>query len=62
MTKVHVQNPKGHAVDVPGGGCLAPGESTEVESTEEVAAQIEAGLLTEFKAEPKTRKDAGDKS
>ena len=61
MTKVHVRNPKGHAVDVPGGGSLAHDESVEVERTPEVDAQIEAGALTDIKAEAKAQKDVGDK-
>lgn len=51
--KTRVQNQKGYAVDVVGGPSLAPGESAEVERTDEVAAQIGGGMLTEHKAEDK---------
>jgi len=54
-----VQNITGHAVDVPGGAALAPGETAEAKEGHALTIALNAGQLadvTEIDKQPKTKK------
>ncbi len=57
---MRVQNNTNHAIDVPDGPTLTPGESATVTKSDEITAHIEAGVLLDISHTRKTNKD-GDK-
>ncbi len=50
-----IRNVSARALDLPNGGSLSPGESTEVKSNYGLSPMIDAGLISEVTETPKKK-------